>query len=865
MEKNFKLKEYGRTGRKGIYGSYVAGTKLVTDDPEALQSLPAWDKGLEAATTQGDMLPILEEENAKINVITRKLNIVSQDACCEWLANETYRKYAKTWKVNGRGDRKEYISLVDNNTNKDPTLTTGFWEVYSASGGGGGGGGGNDAFGTLGYTLSPIPPSNCLMCNGLTLNEASFILPQFIPYLLKNYIQIPADVDVSLDYMTDWHDNNPGKTPYLSTIEQYNTVMSYARNRFDNTTINNCGYFMYNQANDVLRIPKMDGGMFLRTKAQPGKYFQDQIVNVATRLYMGGNNGTSEWDPCNGFGVENNSIFYNPTISSLSKRITFNAWGQEWNSYASGNIYNTTNTGISSVRFDLSRQITTGDTVKPRSFDAPLYVYVGTISNNITYNIYAEDLPVTLEPLNKYKYISDLPAKLYLTIQQGENIKLYKNGTTSTYTGNTTINLVNNDLFYIVSQTGTPYNKVDVEILPFNNITLNSPFSLQIGKSYEINSIINDLFVKNLSTTQTATIFYNRQIRMLPPNTQLNIKKGDLIAIVGGTVNNYVIDRKVTIITTGIKLTPNTYYNNSSFSVLLKNKNEVNITLYVNGTARTVNANDELELPVNTVLMMSSIVDNVTVEQNNIVYIEQNDLLVNDVSLKTGEFYKVEKRVQHIELVISSVAPNDLQNAYWLPSSSTGTPPTNFPLNVKRYNYETSQWVNDVYTPLLQDVVSNRNAPTVKLYVYTSTGWSETSYLFDYNLTIQNNTQYAAVVLLDGVTQQLIAGGTLDVQPDVLITVIENGEVHNDNDYVLTIKTVTFNDSMLPLYNFESLTQYKYQGAGAKLVEHNIQMSTIIYNNGTLYNIDINNNMPITNNYIFTVIRYGEDLECVIQ
>jgi len=111
----------GNSSDNGQFGSAQAGTKILSNDPDVIQSLPAWGSGWNSATVSGLQLPTLEEMQGVQYVQTYQLAYLFQEGIPEYDAGTTYYHYSVVKKASSF---QLYGSLVDNNVGHaltDPT------------------------------------------------------------------------------------------------------------------------------------------------------------------------------------------------------------------------------------------------------------------------------------------------------------------------------------------------------------------------------------------------------------------------------------------------------------------------------------------------------------------------------------------------------------------------------------------------------------------------------------------------------------------------------------------------------------------------------------------------------------------------
>lgn len=110
-----------------IFGSSAAGPASYSIDPVDIQSLPAWVNGWNAAVAAGKT-PYLEDMNALEFVHGQALAYLFQQGIPEWDSGTNY--FIDSFvQVSGT----IYKSLIDNNLNNAPSLSSSDWQAYSAN------------------------------------------------------------------------------------------------------------------------------------------------------------------------------------------------------------------------------------------------------------------------------------------------------------------------------------------------------------------------------------------------------------------------------------------------------------------------------------------------------------------------------------------------------------------------------------------------------------------------------------------------------------------------------------------------------------------------------------------------------------
>lgn len=105
----------------GQFGSFQAGTKILSNDTDVLQALSAWLTGWFTATAGSQNVPTAEELNGVMFTVTQQLAYLLQEGISEYDATTTYFQKSIVKKV---GTYQLYGSVTDNNTGNaltDPT------------------------------------------------------------------------------------------------------------------------------------------------------------------------------------------------------------------------------------------------------------------------------------------------------------------------------------------------------------------------------------------------------------------------------------------------------------------------------------------------------------------------------------------------------------------------------------------------------------------------------------------------------------------------------------------------------------------------------------------------------------------------
>lgn len=117
----------GNSSDNGQFGSAQAGTKILSNDPDVIQSLPAWGSGWNSATVSGLQLPTLEEMQGVQYVQTYQLAYILQEGIAEYDSATTYYQNSIVKKP---GTYELYGSITDNNTG-NPLTDAVNWSLLS--------------------------------------------------------------------------------------------------------------------------------------------------------------------------------------------------------------------------------------------------------------------------------------------------------------------------------------------------------------------------------------------------------------------------------------------------------------------------------------------------------------------------------------------------------------------------------------------------------------------------------------------------------------------------------------------------------------------------------------------------------------
>lgn len=100
------------SSESGQFGSARIGTKVLSDDPDVIQGLPAWGQGWNDATSAGQEPPTLEEFQGVQYVHSYQTAYILQEGIPEYSAETEYYNFSL---VKNPGSVRIYRSLTDNN------------------------------------------------------------------------------------------------------------------------------------------------------------------------------------------------------------------------------------------------------------------------------------------------------------------------------------------------------------------------------------------------------------------------------------------------------------------------------------------------------------------------------------------------------------------------------------------------------------------------------------------------------------------------------------------------------------------------------------------------------------------------------
>ena len=208
----------------GQFGSALAGTYVGTGDVATIQSLPAWSNGFIDSVTPSTQFPPLPEMTGFGKVLSYQTAYTMQKGVPEWDANTTY--YTGDF-CKGVGEGKLYVSLIDNNLNH-AVSDTAYWEEFSSG-----------AFRNIGEIVSSTIP---LTDAGLHLLDGALISGS-------------GSYSAFVDYIADLYGDGTNIPSYFCTEAQWQTAV---------TTYGVCGKFVYDSANNTVRLPKYSNKIYTK-------------------------------------------------------------------------------------------------------------------------------------------------------------------------------------------------------------------------------------------------------------------------------------------------------------------------------------------------------------------------------------------------------------------------------------------------------------------------------------------------------------------------------------------------------------------------------------------------------------------------
>jgi hypothetical protein len=112
LDRNTQKLFGGNSSQNGQFGSMADGAGVLTNDPDEIQALPAWEGGWIEGAVSGTKLPCLEEMQAIQYVETRQIAYILQEGIPEYDAGTIY--YIDSI-VKKAGTTELYKSLTDDN------------------------------------------------------------------------------------------------------------------------------------------------------------------------------------------------------------------------------------------------------------------------------------------------------------------------------------------------------------------------------------------------------------------------------------------------------------------------------------------------------------------------------------------------------------------------------------------------------------------------------------------------------------------------------------------------------------------------------------------------------------------------------
>ncbi len=107
----------------GQYGSALTGTKVLTNDIETIQALPAYEEGWRGAVISNRNYPTLQEMNGLQKTFSQQIAYTLETGIPEWDSNTTYYANTSFCQVDG----VVYQSLTNENIGNNPTTDATNW------------------------------------------------------------------------------------------------------------------------------------------------------------------------------------------------------------------------------------------------------------------------------------------------------------------------------------------------------------------------------------------------------------------------------------------------------------------------------------------------------------------------------------------------------------------------------------------------------------------------------------------------------------------------------------------------------------------------------------------------------------------
>ena len=244
----FILKPFASSAtNSGVFGSFMAGSPTTSNDPDTIQSLPAWDEGWASAVTLQGKFPKLEEMQGLQYVISKAVKELYKEGVPVWDADEDYYQYSiVSYTPTGDTAPKLYYNLTGTYSSTNPADDTTNWAELTTSGGQG------MPIGTI-YALScsaGYTPEGSLSVDGTQYTKAQF-------------------TDLWNNYLT-------GNDPLLLTC-------SYADYASDIATYGQCVKWAVDTVNETFKVPTIKDGSFIQqalSDSELGKCYKAGVPNI---------------------------------------------------------------------------------------------------------------------------------------------------------------------------------------------------------------------------------------------------------------------------------------------------------------------------------------------------------------------------------------------------------------------------------------------------------------------------------------------------------------------------------------------------------------------------------------------------------
>ena len=204
----------------GQFGSAKAGTYNGTGDVATIQGLTAWSNGWIDAVTPTQQFPSLPERTGVDKVLSYQNAYVLQQGIPEWDSATDYYTNGFCSKAG-----KIYISLADNNINKDPETETTYWQEFTS--------GGARNIGEIVQSTIPLTDAGLHLLDGALLSGS-------------------GSYGAFVDYIADLYDSGDYTDIFETEANWQSSVTTYGV----------CGKFVYDSVNNTVRLPKYSNKIY---------------------------------------------------------------------------------------------------------------------------------------------------------------------------------------------------------------------------------------------------------------------------------------------------------------------------------------------------------------------------------------------------------------------------------------------------------------------------------------------------------------------------------------------------------------------------------------------------------------------------